>query len=363
MACGQLRRGEVFGRAMACAVVGVGLMWSAGSAFAQETGNRPSRNAPPPGLAAPEAVDLSEAARNWEAIDHTDKLGTVRKHGTGDRPMVLIPATGYSGAVFYPTFQDYADAATMYAVTLRGTGGTAPLPGDATEWADGAWTNTSAQGIAELLIAEDLSGVVLVAHGNGAQMAWLAAAAQPERVAGIVVLDGYAVHPVPAMAETGRRGMVEALEQRMARGSDENNERIRRAMIGAMVQSVDDSRLLTADHMTTPRPVYRRYQLEAQNNDITAVMNALAKPALVIASLPDNARGVRIDVIRERFETVYANVPNAFIEYFDQTRHFVMFDNPDLLQTAIMEFVKALPPVEPADAEDEADSGSEDSMP
>jgi hypothetical protein len=142
--------------------------------------------------------------------------------------------------------------------------------------------------------------------------------------------------------------MVEAMDRRMAAGSDENNDRIRRAMIGAMVQDVEESRMLTDDHMQTPRPVYRRYQLEAQNNDIKAVMIQLAKPALAIGALPDNARGARNDVIRERFETVYGDVPNTFIEYFDQTRHFIMFDNPDLLKIAITEFVTSLPPVEAA---------------
>ncbi|MGP1347146.1 MAG: alpha/beta fold hydrolase [Phycisphaerales bacterium] len=325
-----------------------------GAAVAQDTTGR-APTAPPALI----SVQENPSDSNWKPVEAGEKLGMATTFGTGPRAMVLIPDSAHTGETFERTFERYGEQATMYALTLRGNGGTEPFPGDPGDWFENQWTIASAEGVAEFLQKHDLNDVVLVGHGNGAQVAWRAAKIDPDRVAGIISLDGYAWHPVDAASGLTRREMVRGLEDRMSRTNDENHERLRSTIVGAMVQAPDDANFLIEDHLRTPRVVHRRYMLEAQNAEIKDDMIALAKPALVIAALPDNARGVRVDVMRERFEEVYGEVPGAFVEYFEDSRHFVMFDSPDLLEIAIVEFIGTLP-APGADETSPDDSDSDD---
>lgn len=312
-------------------------------AQAPDTGSRQAQN-PPPGIAA-SADTQPDTTATWTPVEHNDKLGEVHTFGKGDRVFILIPTNSQSNATYQGTFDRYADLATMYAITLRGNGGTQPFPGTMAEWQTRSWTTLSAAGIAEFMVEKDLNNVVIIGHGDGSQIAWLAAAQQPKRVAAIVSLNGFAVHPVPDGVEGGRQGMCEALASRMTNRSDENDDRVRKATVGAMVQNSDNAKMLIEDHTKTHRATHRRYMLEAQSSDITPIMMSLDKPALVIAAIPDNARGERSNALRLRFEQVYGQVPNTYIEYFDHTRHFIMYDNPDLLEVSLKEFISSLPPV------------------
>lgn len=69
-------------------------------------------------------------------------LGRVRKSGEGRRVMLLIPGIGFGDGVWSEFMERHKADYTMYAVTLPGFDGTAPLPmpPEGSKYADGPAT-------------------------------------------------------------------------------------------------------------------------------------------------------------------------------------------------------------------------------
>lgn len=115
----------------------------------------------------------------------------VERHGTGPRALVLVPGLSSGGWVWGQMVRDFTPTHTVYVVTLPGFDGhpalSGPGFGDPFDAAKGALT--------ELIAVRKLSKPVLIGHSLGATLGIALAQDLPERIGGVVAIDGRRTKP------------------------------------------------------------------------------------------------------------------------------------------------------------------------
>jgi len=287
----------------------------------------------------------------------TGTLGRVRKSGTGSRTMVLIPGLGFGDDIWAAFMDRHAADATMYAVTLPGFGGTAPLPmpPDGSKYVEIPWTRSAVQAILDLIDRERLSKVTLVAHwAFASQIALQLALDHPDRVDAVVLVAG-----VLKVNYDNIPGMLEwTADARSA-----NVERLGHEWFRTVTRRTwDDNNFMSYDYASNPRrglflwreaqspslQVWIRYLLEFYSIDLAPRLKDLRVPTLVVQPGFDDP-AFYVDDSRNNYMRSLcvgswrdAHGINARISFatIPQSRLFVMDDQPEKLDRAIRVFLE-----------------------
>ncbi len=120
----------------------------------------------------------------WDEVHQESLLDcpvTIRRIGSGGQPVVLVHGIGVSARYFEPLAQELARTNSVYAIELPGFG-SSPGPRRA----------LSVPQLGEIVLAflsrQELTGVVLVGHSMGCQVATETVLRAPERVSKLVLL-------------------------------------------------------------------------------------------------------------------------------------------------------------------------------
>jgi pimeloyl-ACP methyl ester carboxylesterase len=288
----------------------------------------------------------------------SNTLGRVTTVGKGPRRMVLIPGIGFGDGVWTEFMDRHKADATMYAVSLPGFGGTAPLamPPAGSRVADAPWTRSAIAAIAALIDREQLHRVTLVAHwGLATQIALQLALDRPERVEAVVLIAGvlksYYESPPGMLAWTAaqRAGYAEGLAQKWFRTVTRT--------------TWDDNNFMSYDYAIRPRrglflwreaqapalPVWIHYLLEFYTFDQSARLSDLRMPTLVVQPgfddpgfQPEPGWNYMRNLCFDSWKGTAGVNPHLEFVTIPQSRLFVMFDQPEALDRALAHFFARL---------------------
>ena len=282
-------------------------------------------------------------------------LGRVRRLGDGPRTMLLIPGLGFGDGIWAEFMERHRARYTMYAVTLPGFGETRPLPipGDGSSFTDVPWTRSAIRAIEDLLTRERITRVTIVAHwALASQIALQLAIDHPDRVEAVVLVGG----PLKSYY-SGTPGMLEWTPTQRSRYVQGMGEKWFKTVTR---RTWDDNNYMSYDYAVNPLrglflwreaqapslPVWIRYLLEFYAFDQTSQLKDLRVPTLVVQPAFDDAahfveagrnymRDLCVDSWRD------ARHASAKLEFVTvpQSRLFIMFDQPDVLDRTIADFL------------------------
>jgi len=293
--------------------------------YAQEAPAQPNRF-----LAA-----LPAAAERFEI-----KGMLVERHGSGGRPLILVPGLSSGGWVWQQMVRDFASTNTLYVVTLPGFDGRPAVAGEPFDNARDA--------LAELIASRKLVGPVVVGHSIGATLAYALAQQAPERLGGVVGIDGLAVFPRTedlkpeqraAMAE-GMRKQLSALTGPAFAGQQQQYMR----SIGMVdIGKADDAARLSA--RSDPQAV-GAYAGAVVGRDLRPGMAKVTVPVLLLTPYyaPDAPYLGNISMQEkvEYYRALMGETPKLEVEAIDKARHFPMIDQPEAVADAVRRFLKRL---------------------
>lgn len=253
------------------------------------------------------------------------------QQGSGTPPFVFVHGftcdlTDWDAqvAAFTPRHQ-------VVACDLRGHGGTPGVPDDCS-------IDTYGADVAALLEQLDLRRAILVGHSLGCRVVLRAAGAVPDRVAGVVLIDGSQLGSGdPEAAERATRAKVEAVgfpnfvqgmfEQMFVPGTPES---IRSRIVSRAMRM--PAALGTALFPRSPAWDARH---------LAPVLEATSQPLLVLQSTAviDGRRvslapGMRVPYL----DLVRRAAPHASIETIPATGHFMQIDAPDWVNAKLAAF-------------------------
>ena len=286
--------------------------------------------------AGPAAAFLTPPSRPTALFD----VGMIHvdKYGSGRQALVLIPGLACGPWVWYKTIATFSPHFTIYAVALPGFDGrTASDRSDLfTSFAQDFWT---------MLAEQKITRPVVIGHSLGGTLAIALAEEHPERLTGIVAVDGLPVFPMLANAAPEQRATVAS-------------------QFSSMYASLDSSQALTQEeqYMSTIGTMRNELvgptaQLEARSDmkavaawtkedlasDLRPQLVRIAIPFLEI--MPYNPADARppLNYSQEQtlafYRSLVAGAPQVTVIAIAPSRHFVMLDQPVAFEKEIESFL------------------------
>lgn len=257
------------------------------------------------------------------------------RSGAGAPPLALVHGFACAHEDWDAQIAHFSARHDVVACDLRGHGQTPGRPHECTIQHFGG-------DVAALAANLELRGVVLVGHSMGCRVVLEAARLDPERVAGLVLIDGSLMGTGdPAQAETAMRetlgavgypAFAEALFKQMFLAESPVSRSI-----------VARARALPADAGSSLFPNMVRWDAE----QMAGALAAVRVPLLVIQTTYVSAERKRASMQPGQatpwLELVRAKVPGARIEIIPDAGHFPQIENAAEVNRLIAGFASALP--------------------
>ena len=253
-----------------------------------------------------------------------DRL-SVERLGTADgAPVLFIPGLATPGEVFEPYANSRPDLDARL-LTLAGFGGAPAL-----NPAEGV-ISPAAEAIADYVRMQDLSGVVLVGHSLGGQVALHAAGLAPDRIAHVVVVDSLPFFPAlldpnadPAVARARGEGMRLAMEAMTPERFVTTSQQ------GAAIQaaSADHQALVVSYVAMSDQATVAQGMFEALFLDWRGGLGRVEAPVTLL--VPHNGFiAMEAEALAARYGAQYAVLDALDVQIITDSRHFIMLDQPE----------------------------------
>lgn len=261
----------------------------------------------------------------------SDRL-SVEVMGQGP-DVILIPGFASSRDVWRPMAQRLAATHRVHLVQLAG------FAGEAWSHGDGAFVQPAVDEVARY--AKTLNRPAIIGHSMGALTGLLAAQQHPEAVGKLMSVDSLpffsALYGPTATAETAKPFAEQAAAGILnadAAGYRAQQERT----AGGMMRSEAGRAAMVEWSMASDR--------HAMTSAIRDVMTTDARPGLAAMTTPvwavyaaDANGGVPAAMADAMWSREYAALPAAKLVRVDDSRHFIMTDQPERLAVLVEEFL------------------------
>jgi pimeloyl-ACP methyl ester carboxylesterase len=252
----------------------------------------------------------------------------IEKIGAG-RPIILLPGFTTPGSVWESTIKGLEGPFQTHAVSYAGFGGIVPI---ATPWYDQIKTQ-----LANYIRENNIRNLVLIGHSMGGNLAIDLAAELPEHISGLILVES-----IPCMREMMMPGVPASSLQydspynnQVLQMNDDAFKQMATGMSQNMTFNQSKVPLLVEWSMKADRKTYVYGYTDLLKLDLRDALKNISINTLILgASFPDK------NMILSTYEKQYANLQSKEILIADNSKHFIMFDQPDWLQKNINVYLK-----------------------
>ena len=241
----------------------------------------------------------------------------VAQQGTG-HPIIFLPGFASPASVWAETVRHLKGKHAYHLVSYAGFNSIAPT--------DTPWYQNVRKELFSYVEKHNLTHLTLIGHSMGGNLATELAAAFPDRVAKLIIVDA-----TPCMREL------------MLPGVDPQYIRYDSPQVVRMLQMSEDSlrytARMTAENMTSipakadtlvhwimqaDRKTYVYGYTDLLKMDLRPLLSQITAETLILgAPFPDK------EVVTHNYEEQYANLASKTIRIAPPSKHFIMFDQPE----------------------------------
>jgi pimeloyl-ACP methyl ester carboxylesterase len=263
----------------------------------------------------------------------------VERHGSGGRPLVLIPGLASGAWVWQDVVRAFSGKQAVYVVTLPG------FDGRATQ--DGNMIDAARQALHELIVSRKLDKPVLAGHSMGGTLAFAVAQDAPELVGGVIAIDGLPVMPgtedMPPQLRVEAAGRMRAQVARMSPEAFAGQQRQYMQTIG--VRDMNMAAALAQLSAKSSPAAVGQAMAELLVLNLRPGLPRITVPVLEISPYFDAdamQAGMTEQAKADYYRELLAGAPKAEVVSVSPARHFAMFDQPEKLVDAIRSFLTKL---------------------
>ncbi|MGD0547664.1 MAG: alpha/beta hydrolase [Terracidiphilus sp.] len=277
------------------------------------------------------------AASAYAAGFAPERFSVVDQGTVGKPDLLLIPGMSSSRAVWEAEAKRLAPNYRLHLVQVAGFAG--DLPG------------TNASGLLLLPIVEELHAYivanqmhpVVIGHSMGGLMTLMLAAKHPEDVHKIVIVDALPFAAVlidPAATAESIQPQVEAIRKEMMAMPADQYVAMQPMLAARMVKNPEAQKLIAASFVASYRGVAIKAMEEDLQTDLRAQVASIKTPALVLYAYDPAAQQPGAAAYEAIVLAAYKAMPNCKLTRIDDSRHFIMYDQPEKFDAALEEFLK-----------------------
>jgi pimeloyl-ACP methyl ester carboxylesterase len=303
--------------------------------------------APSTPAATSAAVPAAQANRFAATVTPSERFELrgvlVERHGSGGRPLILIPGLASGSWVWQDTIRAFAGEHAVYVLTLPGFDGRPPAGA-------GPMANARAA-VEELIASRHLDKPVIVGHSLGGTLAFAVAEDRPASVGGVVSIDGLPVMPgtedMLATARSGAAGRIQASITGQKGDAFAAQQQSYMRTIGVLdMGKADDLARLSARSDPASTGLWAADDIAL---DLRPGLATITAPVLVLvpyfdldATAQAGQQPITENVKLDYYRALMAGTPRLQVAAVSPARHFAMIDAPDKVIEAIRTFLKAL---------------------
>ncbi len=263
---------------------------------------------------------------------------TVVDQGTVGKPdVLLIPGMSSSRAVWEAEAKLLAPNYRLHLVQVGGFAGAPAGPN-----ASGQVLAPIVDELHEYILANKMHPVV-IGHSMGGLMTLMLASRHPDDARKIVIVDALpfaAVLMDPKATPESMIPVTEAIKQQMTAMPADQYAAMQPMMAARMVTNPDAQKLVAANFAASDRGVAVEAMQEDLQTDLRANVASIKTPALVLYAYDPAAQQPDAATYEVAVQAAYKTMPNVTLTRIEDSRHFIMYDQPEKFDAALKSFLK-----------------------
>ncbi len=263
---------------------------------------------------------------------------TVLDAGTVGKPdVILIPGLSSSRSVWDAEVKLLAPNYRLHVVQVGGFAG-APAGPNAT----GPILPGILDELHQYIVANKMHPTVM-GHSLGGLITLMLADAHSEDVSKIVIVDALPFYGMvfDQGATVGSMApQANTIHDQMLALPAEQFAAMQPMMVKGMVKDEAGGKAVAASSIASDRTVFANAMLEDLQTDIRPEMAKIKTPALMLYPFDATVPGVEAAKFDALYKGAYAAMPNVKLVRIDDSRHFIMYDQPAKFDAAVEAFLK-----------------------
>jgi len=263
---------------------------------------------------------------------------TVVDQGTVGKPdVVLIPGLGSSRVVWDAEAKLLAPNYRLHVVQLNGFGGSA-----AGVNATGAILPGVVEELHQYISSAKMTPVVM-GHSMGGLLTMMLADKYPADVKKMIIVDTlpyYAVLFKPDATVETMKPQADVMKQQIIAAPADQFAAMQSVVVPQLVKNVDAQKVVAGWDVADDRTVFAQSMADDLTTDLRGDIATIKTPMLLLYPYDATSQGPDPAKVDAMYHGAYAAKPNATLVRVDDSRHFIMFDQPGKMDAAIEGFLK-----------------------
>lgn len=269
---------------------------------------------------------------------HARAADRITVTATGKGPdVILIPGLASSAAVWDETVKQLAPTHRVHVVQVAGFAG-APVAGNA----EGPVVEPVVEAVDAYIKANHLKAPAVIGHSMGGFTGLLLARRHPEDVSRLMIVDSLPFFSAlfsPAATAESMKPQAAAMRDATIAMSDETFAGQQAMTAMGMIKSPEGRRRMQQWSAASSRPVVARALYDLLTTDARGELSAIKTPTTLLYPF-DATLGAPAATIDKTYADAYAALPGVTLKRIDDSRHFIMFDQPEAFAAAVETFLK-----------------------
>ncbi|WP_378176840.1 alpha/beta fold hydrolase [Aquimarina sp. SS2-1] len=252
---------------------------------------------------------------------------SVEVSGTGN-PVLFLPGFTNPGSVWDETVTHLKKDTENHLVSYAGFDGNAPIAMP--------WYDTIKKELIRYINDKKFTNLVIIGHSMGGNLAVDLAAALPNTIKKLVLVDS-----IPCMRELMMPGVPESQIQyespynkQMLAMNDSQFKQTAMMMAQNMTNKKEKVNILMDWILKADRETYVYGYTDLLKLDLRKVLDKVTAETLILgAAFPT------IEMAKTNYEKQYAALSNKTIDMIADSKHFIMFDQPELFYKKVNTFL------------------------
>lgn len=251
----------------------------------------------------------------------------VEKSGHGN-PILYLPGFTTPGSVWHETINNMKEDREHHVFTYAGF--------DGVEAIDTPWYSTVKDDILRYIAQEKLQNISIIGHSMGGNLAVDIAAAIPGNIEKIILVDAIPCMRLLMMPNVpvSQIQYNNPYNQQMLEMSEDALRQTAAMMAGNMTNDTSKIETLIQWTLKSDRKTFVYGYTDLLKLDLREQLKGIKAETLILgASFPD------AEIVKKNFEEQYLNLTDKTIEIAPDSKHFIMFDQPDWFYGRVNDFL------------------------